>query len=108
MTNKEVAETILSQIGGRRFITMTGAKNFVAIQQGLQLDLPKTPHYVRDGISRLHIVLTPMDEYKITAYKITAYKIRGMNVKEISVTDGVHAPELAEVFTSLTGLDTHL
>lgn len=103
MTNKEIAETILSQIGGRRFITMTGAKNFVAINSGLQFDLPKTPHYVRDGISRLHIVLTPMDEYKITAYKI-----RGMNVKEISVTDAVHAPELAEVFTSLTGLDTHL
>lgn len=103
MTNKEIAETILSQIGGRRFITMTGAKNFVAINSGLQFDLPKTPHYVRDGISRLHIVLTPMDEYKITAYKI-----RGMSVKEISVTDGVHAPELAEVFTSLTGLDTHL
>lgn len=103
MTNKEIAETILSQIGGRRFITMTGAKNFVAINSGLQFDLPKTPHYVRDGISRLHIVLTPMDEYKITAYKI-----RGMSVKKISVTDGVHAPELAEVFTSLTGLDTHL
>lgn len=103
MTNKEIAETILGQIGGRRFITMTGAKNFVAIERGLQLDLPKTPHYVRDGISRLHIVLTLMDEYKITAYKI-----RGMNVKEISVTDGVHAPELGEVFTRLTGLDTRL
>ena len=98
MTNKEIAETILSQIGGRRFITMTGAKNFVAIQQGLQLDLPKTPHFVKDGISRLHIVLTPADEYKITAYKI-----RGMNVKEISVTDGVYCDQLEEVFTSLTG-----
>lgn len=103
MTNKEVAETILSQIGGRRFITMTGAKNFVAINQGLQLDLPKTPHYVRDGISRLHIVLTPMDEYKITAYKI-----RGMKVTEISVTDGVYCDQLEEVFTRLTGLDTSL
>lgn len=41
MTNnarKAIAETILSQLGGRRFIAFTGAKEFVAIESGLMFD----------------------------------------------------------------------
>lgn len=43
MTNdarKAIAETILSQLGGRRFIAFTGAKEFVAIESGLMFRLP--------------------------------------------------------------------
>lgn len=37
----EIAKTILSQLGGNRFITMTSAKHFVGLTEpGLQFDLP--------------------------------------------------------------------
>jgi hypothetical protein len=39
--NKEVSETILQQLGGRRFIVMTGAKDFVAIDNGLRFRIGK-------------------------------------------------------------------
>ncbi|MGI9949502.1 hypothetical protein [Vibrio hyugaensis] len=35
-----IANTILAQLGGNRFIVMTGAKQFVAIEQGLMFTLP--------------------------------------------------------------------
>ena len=35
--NKEIATTILQQLGGRRFVMFTGAKDFTAIDNGLQL-----------------------------------------------------------------------
>lgn len=36
------ADTILEQLGGGKFLAMTGAKNLVAMDKfGLQFDLPK-------------------------------------------------------------------
>lgn len=103
MTSIEIANTILSQLGGNRFIAMTGAKNFIALQSGLQLDLPKKAHYVKNGITRLWIELTPAD-----VYTIRAWKIRGMNAYQVDTVENVYCDELQSIFTELTGLDTHL
>ena len=103
MTSIEIANTILSQLGGNRFIAMTGAKNFMALQSGLQLDLPKQAHYVKNGITRLWIELTPAD-----TYTIRAWKIRGMNAYQVDTIENVYCDELQSIFTELTGLDTHL
>ncbi len=62
MTNNQIiAKTILEQLGGGRFMAMTGAKNMVAIENGLQFDLPRTRHYVKDGINKVQVVLDPSD-----------------------------------------------
>ncbi|EMP7139256.1 TPA: hypothetical protein ACQVH3_004646 [Serratia marcescens] len=103
MTNKEIAQNILTQLGGNRLIAMTGAKNFVAIDRGLQFDLPKKAHFVKNGITRLHIVLDASD-----TYTIKAFKIRGMNVTEVSESSMIYCDVLQATFTELTGLDTHL
>lgn len=103
MTSVEIANIILSQLGGNRFIAMTGAKNFVALESGLQFDLPKTPHYVKDGISRLHVVLTPAD-----TYTVKAFKIRGINCKQLSEQESIYCDMLQITFTKLTGLNTYL
>lgn len=103
MTSKEIANTILSQLGGGRFIAMTGSKNFMALQAGLQLDLPKKAHYVKNGITRLWIELTPAD-----TYTIKAWKIRGMNAFLVDTVENVYWDELQSTFTRLTGLDTHI
>jgi hypothetical protein len=39
-TNKEVANIILQQLGGRKFIAMTGAKNFGCDNNMLGFSLP--------------------------------------------------------------------
>jgi len=103
LTSKEIAETILSQLGGRRFIAMTGAKNFMALKSGLQFDLPKTPHYVRNGISRVWVELKVSD-----TYTVKTWKIRGQNVKEIDEVEGIYCDMLQSTFTELTGLNTYL
>lgn len=37
--NQEIAQTILQQLGGNHFAVMTGAKNFVAIENGLRFQI---------------------------------------------------------------------
>lgn len=99
----EIANTILKQLGGNRFKAMTGAKNFLAIKNGLQLDLPKAAHYVKNGITRLHIILDASD-----TYTVKAYKCRGMDAKLLSEESMIYCDSLQATFTELTGLDTHL
>lgn len=35
------AQTILNQLGGNRFVAMTGAKNFVALENGIKFNIGK-------------------------------------------------------------------
>lgn len=60
MTNMEIAETILIQLGGKRFIAFTGAKNFTAIKNGLQFNLPKNACKVNCVQITLNTVATSM------------------------------------------------
>lgn len=101
MSNIELANIILQQLGGGRFAVMTGAKNMVAIKNGLQFDLPKTRGYVKDGISRLHIVLNASDTYTVKAYKIVRYE-----AKEIAEEQGIYCDMLRDIFEEMTGLRT--
>lgn len=100
-----VGQTILQQLGGNRFIAMTGAKNFVRCDKDnwLQFKLPSKPHYTKNKINCVKITLTPAD-----LYSVEFMYIRGLTVKSICTIDGVYANMLQRVFTDATGLDTHL
>jgi len=99
--NRQIAETILDQLGGQRFIIMTGAKALIAIESGLQFKLPsKLTHR---GIDTVRITLTPMD-----VYHVEFRKIRKLAYSVIESVDGVYCDQLQEVFTEKTGLLTHL
>ena len=102
MTSSTVAQTILSQLGGRKFIAMTGAKSFVGGSDMLMFALPA--RFAKDGINKVRITLTPADEYKVEFMKIIGTK----PVKTIAEVDGVYADNLQRIFTSHTGLDTRL
>ena len=95
----EVADTILDQLGGRRFIKMTGAKTFVATEQGVQFKIPAE----RKGINSVVINLNASDYYDIYFHKI-----KGADVKEIAVFYDIDAESLRQVFTEATGLETSL
>lgn len=96
-----VAETILSQLGGRRFAVMTGAKQFVGGDRLLQFGLPARA--AKAGINKVRVTLDPSD-----TYSLAFYKVRGMDVQPVDERSGVYADDLRRVFRDVTGLDTHL
>lgn len=97
LTQSNVAETILSQLGGNKFIVMTGAYNLMKDGNALLLRFKgsKKANYLR-------IDLTASDLYKMTFGKI------GKDYKVVSEIDGIYFDQLQKIFTSQTGLYTSL
>lgn len=107
MGNLVVAQTILAQLGGRRFTTMTGAKNFIGCEAEKTLSFRLPSNFAKNGINGVKITLDWTDTYTVEAMKITKGKI-GYKVKTIEKRDQVYCEDLQKVFTEITGLDTHL
>ena len=103
MSNLDVAKTILEQLGGGRFIAMTGARDFLGDANSLKFRLPKA----KDGINCVQITLEPSDTYTVKFMRIgdrrTMYR-----VTEKSVHEDIYFDQLQELFTRQTGLYTHL
>lgn len=105
----QVAQTILEQLGGKRFIAMTGAKDFVALNDwqgkptrgGLQFSLPN--NFAKDGINKIRVTLTTMDDYLVEPFKI-----RGAKVQAFPIRTEVYGDNLQAVISKITGLDTYL
>lgn len=97
----QVANTILQQIGGNRFIAMTGAKNFVGGSNFLAFALPRG--FAKNKANKVRITLTPADLYKVEFFSMYRLDIR--TIKEV---DGLYADQLQDVFTAETGLDTRM
>lgn len=96
------AATILRQLGGNRFMAMTGAKNLAydKASQSLSMKFGKVgrgkPNFVK-------ITLTPAD-----LYDMEFGSIRGYNFKLKKSLSGVQAAGLQRAIKAHTGLDTHL
>ncbi|AOR22152.1 hypothetical protein ED082_RS49410 [Escherichia coli] len=102
---KFVATEILNQLGGNRFIAMTGAKNFACFDEngesGLCFRLPS--NFAMKGINLVKIKLTFSD-----TYLVTFSRVRGATVKEISKFDNIYCDQLECLFNEQTGLATRL
>ncbi|WP_326430310.1 hypothetical protein VQ574_21545 (plasmid) [Stutzerimonas frequens] len=106
-----IANTLLAQLGGRRFIAMTGAKDLLALSAdqeqsmmgGLQFNLPRG--LAKDGINRVRITLNCADTYKVEALKVS---VRSLSCNVIGSTDNVYWDQLENVFSDLTGLATRI
>ncbi len=97
----EVAETILVQLGGGRFITITGARNFLADGNTLRFRLPS--NFAKLGINVVSVRLNGRD-----LYDVTFTRVRGNRSMVIAEHQDVYSDSLREIFTSETGLDTSL
>lgn len=97
------ATTILEQLGGRRFVFMTGAKMLVARPDGLTLRLPGAGGFCKDGINAVDVRLTGRDDYDLTFSRV-----RGTKITTVSKHEGIYAENLRDVFTRATGLVTSL
>jgi len=100
-TDLTVANVILEQLGGRRFIAMTGARNILGDATSLQLKIGRG---ARDGITNLRVEL----DLGSDTYTVTFYRIRGTKVAEVADFSMVHGDQLRSIFTSTTGFDTSL
>ena len=90
------AEEVIRQLGGNKFRVMTGARNFVKGKNYIRFKVPNA----KKGIKYIKITLNEMDTYNVTFQSRS-----GKVIKEIN---DVYNDQLQNVFTSETGLNTHL
>jgi hypothetical protein len=99
----QVAETILQQLGGCKFIVMTGAKDFVGSDSTLSFRIGRNS----TSGNGVMIALTPSDTYTIELVRVA--KVKGTMTRTIlRRLQNVYNDQLQEVFTELTGLYTRL
>ncbi len=96
-----VASVILEQLGGRRFLAMTGAKHLLAHPSALSFRLPS--NFAKRGINYIRIELNGMD-----LYDVTCSRVRGMETIHEEKMLNVDCEQLRTVFTDVTGLATSL
>lgn len=94
----QVANTILAQLGGNKFLAMTGAKNLVGGDDTLRFKIP-----LSNGINHVSITLDCDD-----TYRITFGKFRKLELRIVHSQGTVYADQLQTLFTDQTGLDTRL
>jgi hypothetical protein len=82
---------------------MTGAKDLVGAEYGLMFSLPRTRHFVKEGINKVRITLDASDTYTMEYYKAGR-----INCPLLQSDTGVYAEDLQRFFTAATGLSTHL
>jgi hypothetical protein len=101
----QIAQTILTQLGGNKFATMTGANSFSSGARALGMRLPRTP---KGGFTGLRIELTDRDDYRLVFLKQTGSFARGNFGMAEHVVDGIYCFDLASAFEEATGLRVKL
>lgn len=111
MSDLTVAKTILEQLGGNKFIVMTGSKNFIGDNKSLTMSLARNA----SSANRLKITLTSMDDYNMEFYRFTGSRFNSKTMtfsepkhKTIKEYKGVFCDQLQELFTEVTGMYTRL
>lgn len=101
--NQEIAKTILEQLGGRKFVVMTGAKKFLVGNRSLLFRLPAKGGWAKRGINIVTVTLNGLDLYDVEFKRL--FKLE---VKTVAEESGVYAEDLQKVFTEHTGLRCRL
>lgn len=104
MTDMTVANTILAQLGGRRFITMTGATSFSGSANALGFRVPS--RMTKNRISGVRITLDPNDTY--TVKFLAQRRAPSFEVYTVAEHSMIYADQLETIFSTETGLATHL
>lgn len=94
--NYQVPETILQQLGGKRFMVMTGSKvdNVTEISILLKLGCGAK-------VTKFEVILKPDDTYTVNLIAGT-----GVRCRVIKKIDSVYCDSLVEVFERETGFYT--
>jgi len=100
MENTTTAQTILNQLGGNKFIAMTGAKNFLTYKVDGNTTLQMRFMKGKDGINALNVTYKP----GLDLYEMQFAKLRGVKSETVEKFKRVYAEELKSVFEGTTGL----
>jgi len=95
-----IVEKIVKQLGGRRFIIMTGAYDFLTLDSGVRFRLPSKDEFTKQGIDQVTVILTIDDTYTVRFET-------GEGVL-VSEHEGIFNDQLQKLFTSENGLNTYL
>lgn len=115
MTTTTTANIIYQQLGGGRFTAMTGAKNFVALENGIRFNIGRNA----SKANKVKITLNGLDLYDVEFIKYTPHSFKisrdGKSFKEtqessktIAEYNDVYGDMLQDIFTRETGMYTHL
>ena len=108
---QRVASTILLQLGGRRFLVMTGARDLQTLGQtavregargGLRLRINRT-NYERRKVNRVEILLDADDTYTVRSSFVRVGK-----ATTVAEQSDVYCDQLQDVFERQTGMLTSL
>lgn len=95
--DQQIAQTIIQQMGGMgRLVAMIGARDFVAIDQGLQFGFKGCRK-----ANKCQITLTHDDTYTLALFK---FNNRTWDCPEVFRIDGAYWDMLKPVFEQETGL----
>lgn len=102
--DNQVAKIILQQIGGSRFLTMTGSRDLINLGNGLRMSLSRN----KTSANRLEIIYDGgADLYNLRFYRQSvSKKAFEVKTKDIKTYEGVYCDMLEEIFTDVTGLYT--
>jgi hypothetical protein len=98
-----IATTIFEQLGGNRFVGMTGARNFISRGNSLTFKITKACN----KITHVEIELTHSDTYRMVMYNCRHTK-NGFKQQIVRDISPVYAGQLQGIFTEETGLYTRL
>ena len=93
------ANETLKQLGGNKFIAMTGAKDFIKSDNSIGFKIGRN----NKNVNFIKITLNSMDTYDIEFINIRKFK---SSIK--SEARGIYWDMLQEIFTQHTGLHTCL
>ena len=95
-----IANEIYRQLGGNKFAAMTGAKNFIDIDNGIRMKIGrnKTNH------NWMEVTLNSLDTYDVAFAKLTKLGER----KSLKEYKNIYNDSLVELFERHTGMYTSL
>ena len=100
---QQIANTILAQLGGNKFLAMTGAYNLLIDGNGLRMKLRKN----QSGAGIMRVTLKGDDTYKMEFIKARTVKCE-IKITTVREFDGIYFDQLQSRFTEVTGYYTHL
>lgn len=98
MADLTVAKTILAQLGGNKFVVMTGARNIAGSEQDKSLSF-KLPMKTKNQCNYVRITLTPND-----LYRVEFFSLRATTLKVKGSVDDVYCDQLLNTFENATGI----
>jgi len=103
-TTMTVANTILAQLGGRRFTVMTGARDYLDCGDSLRFRLPA--NIGNRVYNQVEIKLDADDTYTMTFRKVGRSPY--FEIKKEHAVSGLYCDQLCEIFTNYTAIYTSL